>query len=133
MACIILTVEGGAGSYSYDWSNGNLTSENLNLQAGDYFVSVTDGNGCSVDTMFSLIFNYVNSLNLNTMNWTLHKDGLHYDGSETLHHVFVYDAVGRLLHREQVLAGHTCIPMHSNGPLFILSHEGNWKSSISLE
>ncbi|MFY8078524.1 MAG: ASPIC/UnbV domain-containing protein, partial [Flavobacteriales bacterium] len=67
---IILTVEGGAGSYSYDWSNGNLTAENLNLQAGDYFVTVTDGNGCTADIMFSLIFNNVNSLNLNTMNWT---------------------------------------------------------------
>jgi hypothetical protein len=64
------------------------------------------------------------------MNWTLHKDGLHYDGSETLHHVFVYDAVGRLLHREQIMAGHTTIPMDANGPLFILSHEGNWKSSV---
>ena len=130
---IVLTVEGGAGSYSYDWSNGNLTAENLNLQVGDYFVSVTDGNGCVADTTFSLIFNYVNSLNLNTMNWTLHKGGLHYDGSETLHHVFVYDAVGKLLHREQIMAGHTTIPMDATGPLFILSHEGNWKSSISLE
>lgn len=67
------------------------------------------------------------------MNWTLHKDGLHYEGSETLHHVFVYDALGRLLHREQVLSGHTCLPVESQGPVFILSHEGNWKSSISLE
>jgi hypothetical protein len=67
------------------------------------------------------------------MNWTLHKDGLHYDGSETLHHVFVYDAVGKLLHREQIMAGHTTIPLDAIGPLFILSHEGNWKSSISLD
>jgi hypothetical protein len=130
---IVLTVEGGTGGYSYDWSNGNLTAENLNIQAGDYSVSVTDGNGCSVDTTFSLIFNYVNSLNLNTMNWTLHKDGLHYEGTETLHDVFIYDSVGKLLHREQILAAHSCLPVDSNGPLFILSHEGNWKSSISLE
>lgn len=130
---IVLTVDGGVGNYTYDWSNGNLTAENLNLQPGDYAITVTDGNGCSVDTTFSLIFNFVNSLNRNTMNWTLHKDGLHYEGSETLHHVFVYDALGRLLHREQVLAGHSCLPVESRGPVFILSHEGNWKSSISLE
>ena len=130
---IVLYVEGGVGGYSYDWSNGNLTDENLNLQAGDYFVTVTDGNGCSVDTMFSLIFNYVTSLNLNTMNWTLHKDGLHYEGTETLHDVFIYDSVGKLLHREQILAAHTCLPVDSKGPLFILSHEGNWKSSIYTE
>lgn len=130
---IVLNVEGGVGSYSYDWSNGNLTAENLDLQAGNYFVTVTDGNGCSADTTFSLIFNYVNSLNLNTMNWTLHNDGLHYEGTETLHDVFIYDSVGKLLHREQILAAHTCLPVDSKGPLFILSHEGNWKSSMSSE
>ena len=67
------------------------------------------------------------------MNWILHKDGLYYEGSETLHDVFVYDSVGKLLHREQILAAHTCLPVESKGPVFILSHEGNWKSSISLE
>lgn len=130
---VVLSVSGGTGDYSYNWSNGNQSAENLNLNPGDYSVTITDGNGCEVDTSFSLLFNYVNSLNLNTMNWTLHKDGLHYEGSETLHHVFVYDAVGRLLHREQILSGHTCIPMQSAGPVFILSHEGNWKSSIYTE
>ncbi|MEY3850846.1 MAG: hypothetical protein RJA38_1287 [Bacteroidota bacterium] len=130
---IVLSVNGGVEPYSYQWNNGVQIAENLNLQAGNYAVQVTDSNGCTADTTFSLIFNYVQPLNLNTMIWTLHKDGLHYDGSETLHHVFVYDAVGRLLHREQIMSGHTTIPMDANGPLFILSHEGNWKSSISLE
>ena len=130
---IALSLEGGVPPYSFEWSNGFLFEENINLQSGDYAVTVTDNNGCTADTTISLIFNYVYSLNLNTMNWTLHKDGLHYDGYETLHHVFVYDAVGKLLHREQIMAGHTTIPMDATGPLFILSHEGNWKSSISLE
>jgi hypothetical protein len=130
---IVLSVNGGVEPYSYEWDNGVQIAENLNLQAGNYAVQVTDSNGCTVDTTFSLIFNYVQPLNLNAMIWTLHKDGLHYDGSETLHHVFVYDAVGKLIHREQIMAGHSTIPMDAIGPLFILSHEGNWKSSISLE
>jgi hypothetical protein len=130
---IVLSVSGGIEPYSFEWSNGNQLPENINLQAGEYTAVITDNNGCSADTTISLIFNYVQPLNLNAMIWTLHKDGLHYDGSETLHHVFVYDAVGRLLHREQIMAGHTTIPMDASGPLFILSHEGNWKSSISLE
>jgi hypothetical protein len=67
------------------------------------------------------------------MNWILQKDGLHYHGSETLHHVFVYDALGKLLHRVQVMSGNTTIPIEAQAPVFILSHEGNWKSSISLE
>lgn len=75
----------------------------------------------------------VKSLNLKSMNWILHKDGLYYEGSETLHDVFVYDSVGKLLHREQILAAHSCLPVESKGPVFILSHEGNWKSSISSD
>ena len=63
------------------------------------------------------------------MNWILQKDGLHYNGSETLHHVFVYDALGKLLHREQMMLAHTTLPIEAEGPFFILSHEGNWRSS----
>jgi hypothetical protein len=130
---IVLSAEGGVQPYSFDWSNGFQLEENINLQEGEYAVTVTDNNGCTVDSSFSLIYNFIQPLNPNTMNWTLQKDGLHYDGSETLHHVFVYDAVGKLLHREQIMAGHTTIPMDAIGPLFILSHESNWKSSISLD
>src|SRR5690606_24921382 len=45
---IMLTVTGGAGSYSYEWSN-NATSQNLiDVGAGNYSVTVTDGNGCMI-------------------------------------------------------------------------------------
>jgi gliding motility-associated-like protein len=39
---------GGNGTYSYLWSDGTQTALNNNLFAGDYFVTVTDGNGCTV-------------------------------------------------------------------------------------
>jgi gliding motility-associated-like protein len=43
---INLTVEGGSPSYTFTWSN-NSTSEDLfNLPAGNYYVTVTDANGC---------------------------------------------------------------------------------------
>ena len=44
----IATVSGGTAPYSYSWSNGGITSNNLNLIAGNYSVTVTDTNGCSV-------------------------------------------------------------------------------------
>ncbi|MBK9016667.1 MAG: hypothetical protein IPM82_22745 [Saprospiraceae bacterium] len=38
--------QGGAGSYTYLWSNGSSTQTISNLAPGNYTVSVTDGNGC---------------------------------------------------------------------------------------
>lgn len=37
---------GGAGSYTYAWSNGSNTATIDNLPPGNYTVSVTDANGC---------------------------------------------------------------------------------------
>ncbi|MFT4985679.1 MAG: PKD repeat protein [Flavobacteriales bacterium] len=41
-----VTVTGGMPSYNYSWSNGNLTSNIQNVTAGDYEITVIDGNGC---------------------------------------------------------------------------------------
>ncbi|MBI4648552.1 MAG: gliding motility-associated C-terminal domain-containing protein [Bacteroidia bacterium] len=37
---------GGTQPYSYQWSDGSSTSSVLNLDGGNYFVTVTDANGC---------------------------------------------------------------------------------------
>jgi len=41
-----LTVVGGTMPYTYQWSNGVTTQDVFNLQADQYFVTVTDANGC---------------------------------------------------------------------------------------
>jgi len=38
---------GGAGSYSYNWSNGAGTANNTTLTAGNYILTTTDGDGCN--------------------------------------------------------------------------------------
>jgi len=43
-----INVSGGTMPYSYNWSNGNLTSNANNLTAGTYHVTVTDANGCTI-------------------------------------------------------------------------------------
>ena len=44
---ITASATGGAGSYSYDWSNGDSGANITGLAAGNYTVTVTDGNTCS--------------------------------------------------------------------------------------
>ena len=48
IGAINLTVGGGTGSYSFNWSNGATTQNLANLTAAVYYVTVTDGNGCAV-------------------------------------------------------------------------------------
>ncbi len=39
---------GGTGPYSYEWSNGANESVNQNLDAGNFAVTLTDANGCTI-------------------------------------------------------------------------------------
>lgn len=53
-----VSVSGGDGSYTYEWTDGNGTvigtASTLKINsAGEYFLKVTDGAGCSVSTKFN--------------------------------------------------------------------------------
>ncbi|HXK80777.1 MAG TPA: T9SS type A sorting domain-containing protein [Bacteroidales bacterium] len=45
---IDLTVSGGTLPYSYQWSNGAITEDITDLSAETYYVTVIDGNNCSI-------------------------------------------------------------------------------------
>ena len=49
---IELTVTGGAGNYTYQWSNGMSTEDVTGLLPGAYTVVVTDGEGCATSSTF---------------------------------------------------------------------------------
>jgi hypothetical protein len=45
---IDISVSGGLEDYTYEWSNGAETEDISGIPAGEYEVTVTDGNGCEV-------------------------------------------------------------------------------------
>ncbi len=51
---ISLTVTGGTGNYTYDWSNGDATANLSDLEIGEYSVTVTDEAGCSITESFTI-------------------------------------------------------------------------------
>ncbi len=51
---INLNVTGGQTPYTYAWSNGTSAEDPANLVAGNYTVTVTDGNSCSTTASFTV-------------------------------------------------------------------------------
>ncbi len=55
---ITLNVTGGSIPYQYHWSNGSASSNPVNLLPGNYLVTVTDANNCSLGAAFSLVYQF---------------------------------------------------------------------------
>ncbi len=51
---ISLTVSGGATPLDYMWSNGETTRDIAGLEQGTYSLTITDANGCTLDTSFNV-------------------------------------------------------------------------------
>ena len=51
---IEVSVTGGIPPYNYSWSNGEIIEDLSNLGAGNYSLTVTDANNCSVQQNFSI-------------------------------------------------------------------------------
>lgn len=44
---IDISITGGIGPYTYDWSNGAITQDLVSVAAGNYTVTISEANGCS--------------------------------------------------------------------------------------
>ena len=74
------TASGGTAPYSFAWSNSATGNSSGTLSAGNYSVTVTDQNGCSVSQNFSITSSSGLSVSIQTSAITCHNQN---DGSIT--------------------------------------------------
>ncbi len=66
-----VTPSGGTAPYTYFWNNGASTQSISEIAAGNYFVTVTDQNGCSATQNFTITSSATPLPTRNTINGTL--------------------------------------------------------------
>ena len=49
------TVNGGTPGYTYWWGSGVMSQDRININSGNYSVTVTDGNGCTVNATANIL------------------------------------------------------------------------------
>lgn len=59
-----VSVSGGSGSYTFEWSNGSNNQNLENVSAGTYTLTVNDANGCSSDITVAIGNNYFMGIEL---------------------------------------------------------------------
>lgn len=59
---IDIVISGGSLPYTYNWSNGATSQDLINISAGDYTCTITDGSGCSITTPTYTVNNQAGTL-----------------------------------------------------------------------
>ena len=78
---INVTVTGGTGNYTYEWSNGVITEDLSNLSAGNYSLTVADTNGCETSLEFTVSEPEILSASISVSDASCNGEG---DGSAEL-------------------------------------------------
>jgi len=102
---INLTVTGGTPAYSYLWSNGAANAPTQgHLSGGNYVVTITDANSCSVIDTFAIVSSSIASLNI-VYNPTTHIAAVQIDGGMAPYtYIWSNNTTDSLLHITQ--SGH---------------------------
>jgi len=65
---VYVDIEGGSDPLTYNWSNGDTTEDLIGIGAGNYLLTITDGNGCSTVSPMVVVDNpTVIEINLNSI------------------------------------------------------------------
>ncbi len=121
-------------TYSISWDNGVLGPFNPNLVNGNYAVVIADPNDCSVDTVFTVLFNEVLNVEVQNEFWLSQKNELVYKGNRILHDVLIFDRTGRILAKKSVVVSGTSFHFEISTKGFIVhSAERNFIPKSQIE
>jgi hypothetical protein len=131
---IMLDVVGNHPPYTATWLSGFVGLNNTGLPQGNYNVSITDSLGCTVDTLFTVLFNFVeveNSSNEFIVDW---KTGqLQYIGTERLFGLEVFNEIGQLIFTKSSLGSNESIHLNINPQtIYISSSKGKSRTKVVL-
>ena len=120
--------------YTATWLSGFVGLNNTGLPQGNYNVSITDSLGCTVDTLFTVLFNFVeveNSSNEFIVDW---KTGqLQYIGTERLFGLEVFNEIGQLIFTKSSLGSNESIHLNINPQtIYISSSKGKSRTKVVL-
>lgn len=127
---INVTVSGGGAPYTYSWSNGATTEDISGLAPGVYTVIVTDANGCSASSTFTVSFSVgVQELMNSSVNVFPNpvKDYLTIDATGlNVNKVEIFNVVGQQVYSAQVNSSNAKISVNELTPgMYIIRMDVN--------
>jgi hypothetical protein len=134
LGSIALDVFGNYPPYTANWQSGFAGLNYSELAQGNYAVSITDSLGCTTDTTFAVLYNFINDEIESTefiVDW---KSGqLRYVGTERLSDVEIFNSTGQLLVSKSTWGKDEIVHLTiSTQVIFVSSSRGSFRSKVIL-
>lgn len=135
MGSILLDVVGNYPPYTATWQSGFVGMHYTGLSSGNYSVSISDSLGCAIDTMFTVLFNFIEEENSSAqfmVDWKTNR--LKYIGTECLFGLEVFNDLGQLLLSKNFFLPNEEILLNvSPQPLYVSSSNGKKRVKVVIQ